>query len=280
MLPNCAAIHDLCCYAKSSLTVVLPVLEAQGVECSPLPTALLSSQTDGFTSYHFRDATDDLEAVLSAWEQLSLSFDAVYSGFLGSATQVSVVERFIRQQREHTDPLVLVDPVLGDDQMLYGPITMQQVKAMRSLVKLADVITPNTTEAALLLDQPMRPVFDERTALEWAGRLGEETGVSVVITSVDLGSTKAVAVYDAGVSSLVPYASIPVSYPGSGDLFASLLLGSLVHKQSLQTSVSLAIQLTSLAIARTLDAGYERRHGIAPSLILDELTKRYMRHEM
>ena len=128
MIPICAAIHDLSCYAKSSLTVVLPTLEVLGVETCPLPTALLSSQTDGFESYYFRETTEDMASILGSWRELGLSFDAVYSGFLGSDVQADLVASFIESQRQQGNPLVLVDPVLGDDQSLYGPIEGSHVQ--------------------------------------------------------------------------------------------------------------------------------------------------------
>ncbi|NBK24565.1 MAG: pyridoxamine kinase [Spirochaetia bacterium] len=271
MQPTCAAIHDLSCYAKSSLTVVLPVLEVMGVEACPLPTALLSSQTDGFSSYYFRDTSEDLIGILDAWNGLGLRFDAMYSGFLGSSDQVDLIKAFIKEQ---STSLTLVDPVLGDGGSLYGPITDQQVKAMQSLVMYADVITPNTTEAALLLGRPYQEQFDAATALSWAKELGLATNAKVAITSVPLEDRSVVACCAGGESYLVPYKKLEVSYPGCGDLFASLLLGFLLGKESFQNAIQLAVTFTSKAIERTLQAGYEKRHGIAVSLILSDLAMR------
>ncbi len=272
MQPICAAIHDLSCYAKSSLTVVLPVLEVMGVEACPLPTALLSSQTDGFPSYYFRDTSRDIIGILDAWKDLGLRFDAMYSGFLGSSDQVDLIKAFIKDQKAS---LTLVDPVLGDGGSLYGPVTEQQVNAMQGLVMHADVITPNTTEAALLLGRPYQEQFDVSAALSWAKELGLATNAKVAITSVPLGDGNVVACYAGGESYLVPYRKLEVSYPGCGDLFASLLLGFLLRKESFQRSVELAVAFTSKAIEATMQAGYEKRHGIAVSLILPYLAKRW-----
>lgn len=274
MQPTCAAIHDLSCYAKSSLTVVLPVLEVMGIEACPLPTALLSSQTDGFSSYYFRDTTADIKGILDAWKTLGLGFDAIYSGFLGSPDQMVLIKAFIRDQWQNQAPLTLVDPVLGDDGKLYGPITAEHVSAMQDLVTYADVITPNTTEAALLLDRPYQQQFDEESALSWAKELGMKTGANVAITSVPLQIQSVVACYAEGRAFLVSYQKLEASYPGCGDLFASLLLGFLLNKESFQKSVEQAVSLTSLAMERTLAGGYEVRHGVAVSLILPDLAKR------
>lgn len=271
MIPVCAAIHDLSCYAKSSLTVVLPVLEVLGVETCPLPTALLSSQTDGFDSYYFRQTSDDMKGILASWEELRLCFDAVYSGFLGSADQAQMVSSFITSQREKGQPLVLVDPVLGDDHELYGPMDNTHVSAMKRLIRQADIITPNTTEAALLLEREFTHSFDQAVLGEWCKALYQQSGAKVVITSVPLNGKTAVAAYDGKILNVVPYEPIHVSYPGCGDLFSSILLGALLDKHPFLTAVEEAVRYTSLAIERTKKAGFEIRHGVSPTLILGDL---------
>lgn len=271
MIPICAAIHDLSCYAKSSLTVVLPVLEVLGTEVCPLPTALLSSQTDGFASYYFRETTDDLAGILASWGELELQFDAIYSGFLGSAEQAQIVSSFIQAQRKLTKPLVLIDPVLGDDQALYGPMDSSHVKAMKHLVQQADIITPNTTEAALLLDRPFCTSFSEEVISTWCTDLAEMSGSRVVITSVPFNGTTAVAACDGKRIHLIPYEPIHVSYPGCGDLFSSILLGVILQGQTVERAVAEAVRYTSLAIERSLKAGFALRHGVSPTLILPDL---------
>ncbi|MCK9547309.1 MAG: pyridoxamine kinase [Sphaerochaeta sp.] len=274
MIPVCAAIHDLSCYAKSSLTVVLPTLEVLGVEACPLPTALLSSQTDGFESYYFRQTTDDMANILESWRELGLRFDAVYSGFLGSDEQADLVAAFIESQRQRGEALVLVDPVLGDDQSLYGPMDRSHVEAMKALIRQADIITPNTTEAALLLDRPFETVFSVEQITSWAAELFDQSGSKVVITSVPFGQTTAVVAYDGSEQLLLPYEPIHVSYPGCGDLFSSILLGLLLGKEHFQSAVEGAVTYTSLAIGRSVKAGYPMRHGVSPTLILRDLAQR------
>jgi pyridoxine kinase len=244
-----------------------------GIETCPLPTALLSTQTDGFDTYYFRDTTSELEGILDAWKELSLHYDAIYSGFLGSEHQVQLIKWFIEQQRRVGSPLVLVDPVLGDDASLYGPITTGHVEAMRSLVHVADIITPNITEAALLLDLPFQEQFDEKEALSWARKLSLLTGSFVVITSVPLSDGFAVACHAENQDFLVRYAKVDASYPGCGDLFASILLGSLLCKHTFQTAVRRAVTYTSMAIERTKRTGRERRLGVSPTLILPDLSR-------
>lgn len=274
MIPVCAAIHDLSCYAKSSLTVVLPTLEVLGVETCPLPTAILSSQTDGFDSYYFRETSEELSEILRSWKTLGLTFDAFYSGFLGSDIQTDLVIKFIEAQRQQGTPLVLIDPVLGDDQSLYGPMDSSNVSAMKALIRRGDIITPNTTEAALLLDRPFETTFTVSQISGWAADLFEMSGAKVVITSVPFGETTAVVAFDGSDTLLLPYEPIHVSYPGCGDLFSSILLGLLLGKERFQSAVEGAVSYTSLAIGRSLKAGYPIRHGVSPTLILADLAER------
>ncbi len=273
MIPTCAAFHDLCCYAKSSLTVVIPTLEVLGVEVCPLPTALLSTQTDGFQRYHFEENTESLLKILKHWDYLDLGFDAIYSGFLGSHEQVDLVLHFIEKQRAEHNLLVVIDPVLGDGGKPYAPVDKKLISEMRNLVREADLITPNTTEAALLLERPMQKNFTREEILLWARELSQSIGSSVTITSVPIGDEHAVAYCHDGDCSLVFYQNLAASYPGCGDLFASMMTGFLINKVPFQTSVEKSVEYSSLAIDRTLNAGYERRHGISPSLIFPSLIK-------
>lgn len=278
MIPTCAAFHDLCCYAKSSLTVVIPTLEVMGVEACPLPTALLSTQTDGFVRYHFEENTQSLVQVLKHWDYLGLGFDAIYSGFLGSHEQVSLVKGFIERQRSGGKPLVVIDPVLGDGGKPYAPVDDKLICEMRTLVLEADLITPNTTEAALLLNRPMQKDFTREEILLWAKDLSRNITGSVTITSVPLGNQHAVAYCHEGDCSLVYYENLSSSYPGCGDLFASMLTGFLINKVPFQTAVEKSVLYSSLAIDRTLKSGYERRHGVSPSLIFPSLIEERLRY--
>ncbi len=273
MIPTCAAFHDLCCYAKSSLTVVIPTLEVLGVEVCPLPTALLSTQTDGFERYHFEENTAALKGILNHWENLGLVFDSIYSGFLGSHEQVDLVLHFIESQRSKGNVLVVIDPVLGDAGKPYAPVDGKLIRKMRTFVHEADLITPNTTEAALLLDRPMQENFTQEEILLWAKALSSNIGGSVIITSVPVGDEHAVAYCHEGECSLVYYKNLAAAYPGCGDFFASMMTGFLVNKVPFQTAVEKSVAFSSLAIDRTLAAGYERRHGISPSLLFPTLIR-------
>ena len=142
--PCVAAIHDMSGFGRCSLTVAIPVLSAMGIQCCPLPTALLSTHTGGFENFTFLDMTDEMPKVAAHWKSLGLQFRAVYSGFLGSERQIGIVEDFIRDFRR-ADSVVVVDPVMGDHGAVYQTYTPAMCAGMARLAEQADVITPNLT---------------------------------------------------------------------------------------------------------------------------------------
>jgi pyridoxine kinase len=149
-LKRIVAIHDISGVGKCSLTAVLPIVSAAGVECSCLPTAVLSTHTGGFEGFTFRDLTDDLLPVAEHWKREGVVFDALYSGYLGSLAQIGVVREIFDMFRGD-GALVLVDPVMADNGKLYSLFTHEHVKGMRELCGCADIIVPNRTEAAFML---------------------------------------------------------------------------------------------------------------------------------
>jgi pyridoxine kinase len=272
-MKSIAAIHDLSCHAKSSLTVVVPTLAAVGVEASILPTALLSTQTDGYIGYHYQDLTDTMKAIIAHWEALDLKFDAVYSGFLGSQLQVDIVTEFMNYQKTVNNSHLLVDPVLGDDGTPYSPITDELITKMHSLVAICDTTTPNLTEAALLLGKPYPSTIDLDIASQWAKSISQIGPKEVVITGVpqDDGGTTICYCKDEDTIHYYHNVYAPVTYPGSGDLFASILCALIVKGRSFSEAVKLGSSLTSTAIYRSWQQGIPRREGVAVELIMEEL---------
>ena len=184
--PRIAAIHDLSGFGRCSLTIVMPVLSAMGLQCCPLPTAYLSTHTGGFTGNTFLDMTEELGKAMAHWERLGLTFEAIYTGFMGNERQMALAADFIRAVRS-PGTIVVVDPVMGDHGKLYRTYTPAMCQAMKGLAETADVIVPNATEAALLLDVPyesLSPTRDGfRRTVEALSRQGRR---SVVLTGVSL----------------------------------------------------------------------------------------------
>ena len=263
--PRVAAIHDLSGFGRCSLTIVMPVLSAMGIQCCPLPTAYLSTHTGGFTGNTFLDLTGELEKAMAHWEGLGLTFEAVYTGFMGNAEQMALAADFIRAVRT-PGMLAVVDPVMGDHGKLYRTYTPEMCHAMKTLAGAADVIVPNLTEAALLLDVPygsLAPTEDgfRRTteALSLGGRR------SVVLTGVSLteGKTGAACVdRESGEVSFVQTDFISRPFHGTGDLFASVLTGALVQGDSLHGAAERAAAFVRLCAAHTAPQDLPAREGI------------------
>ena len=260
-----AAIHDLSGFGKCSLTVALPILSAAGIETSALPTAILSTHTGGISGYTYRDLTEDMRPVMKHWKSLDIKFDAIYTGFLGSFEQLDIVKEFLDAFRQE-DNLILVDPVMGDNGELYTVFTREFAAGMRMLCQKADIIVPNLTEAALLLDEPYHPgpythAYIE-SLLRKLGALGPQ---KVVLTGVyfkedELGA----ATYDRTTDTIdyVFTQKIPGYYHGTGDVFASALLSALLNDFSLIDAAAIAVHFTTDSIRRTYKAKTDYRFGV------------------
>lgn len=274
--PRIAAIQDISGFGRCSLTVVLPVLSAMGSQCCPLLTASLSAHTafppsDKAT---FLDLTDQMERTAAHWAELGVTFDAIYSGFLGSADQIRIIERFYQQFRgEHTR--VLVDPVMGDHGKPYRTCTPDLCAQMRQLADQADCITPNWTEAALLLDED----YDARPTQEsgirnWLERLSLDGRRSVVLTGVSLTEGQIGAGYFDRITGATGFAMAhqePVHFPGTGDLFASVLLGALMRGDELPGSVEQAVDFVQRCVAQSMQIGTPPLEGVQFEPLLKEL---------
>lgn len=274
-VPRVAAIHDLSGFGRASLTVVIPILSTMGIQVCPLPTAVLSTHTGGFTDFHFVDLTEHLRQIMAHWSALELQFDAIYSGFLGSLQQVDIVSDFIdlfpRRNR-----IVLVDPVLGDGGKPYSPIRPESIVGMCRLIAQAQIITPNFTEACFLLDREYSPIIDSLELKECLVRLSDMGPKTVIITSVPLRRTE-------NMSSVIAYnraddrfwkvdcTYIPAYYPGTGDAFASVVLGSLLQGDSLPIAMDRAVQFVTLAIKASFGYDLPRRDGILLERVLSSL---------
>ncbi len=270
IMSDILAIHDLSSYGKSSLSVVIPVLESLGSECSSLPTALLSTQSDGFEPLYMQDLTNAMRSIFSMHKSINLHFDAVYSGFLGSSEQIYTVEEIIK----HYNTFTLVDPVLGDNGKLYQTMEDNAVDNMRRLVHLASLITPNYTEAGLLTGLEYSDSLSNHDIENLVGNmrtLGPESGV---ITSVPIKMGLANIAYDRDCHRVFMFADAGISYPGSGDLFASILLALIMKKMSFFAAVKTATEIASYAISESKRKDRERRRGVMLSPVFEEIKRR------
>ena len=270
--PRIAAIHDLSCFGRCSLTIALPVLSAMGCQCCPLPTALLSAHT-GISGFTFLDTTDEMRRISAHWSQLSLHFQAIYTGFLGSAPQINLVEDFLR--RFHApDTLLVMDPVMGDHGTPYKTCTPALRQGLRELVAQADVITPNLTEAAILLDIPYHE-SQTADASELVRALSLQGQRSVVLTGYAAAPGQVGALcYDRDTRQVeaVQTARVPQDFPGTGDLFASVLTGALTRGAPLLQAARTAVDFVGSCVARSVAEGASKAEGVDFEPLLRQLT--------
>lgn len=269
--PRIAAIHDLSGFGRCSLTVAIPILSAMGSQCCPLPTAFLSTHTGGFQGFTFLDMTDEMAAISAHWKSLDLQFNAIYSGFLGSARQIGIVEQFFHNFRR-PETLVVVDPVMGDHGKIYQTYTSEMCAGMARLTELADVITPNLTEAALLLGVDLQTLSSPEETVE---RLSLQGRRSVVLTGVSItpGMTGAMC-FDAktGHIEAVQTKFVVHEFHGTGDVFSSVLTGALVQGKSLVESADMAANFVRMCAERTAAEHLPVREGVEFEPFLGYLT--------
>lgn len=273
--PRIAAIHDLSGFGRCSLTIALPILSALGAQCCPLPTAFLSTHTGGFTGFTFLDMTDEMPRAAAHWKSLGLDFQAIYSGFLGSERQIGIVEDFIRDFRQ-ADTLVVVDPVMGDHGQVYQTYTPAMCSGMARLAEEADVITPNLTEAALLLGVPYETLpAGEDGCREIVERLSLNGRRSVALTGASTAPELTGAMcFDAktGRTEAVQTRRVPREFHGAGDVFASVLTGALVKGASLPDAARQAVEFIRACAERTAAQDLPMREGVDFEPLLGLLT--------
>ena len=259
------AIHDLSCVGRCSLTVALPILSACGIHASALPTAILSTHTGEFTGYTCLDLTAEMRGILGHFETLPLRFDGVYSGFLGSYEQIELVGSVIERYRADGG-LVLVDPVMADQGRLYATYTDEMAAGMGELCRLADVIVPNLTEACILLGVPYDPEPDEAAAQRLLEGLAARFGCGqVIVTGVKRDGLFGAAGFCAadGTFSYAGAEHLRQVFYGTGDVFASALMGAMICGKSTGEATRIAVDFTHEAMLRTLDNGLPLRYGAA-----------------
>lgn len=266
-------IQDISCFGKCSLTAALPIISAMGIETAVIPTAVLSTHTGGFTGYTFRDLTDDIKDVSAHWKNLGLSFDAVYTGYLGSKKQAEIISGFI-DDFKRDDNIIVVDPVLGDGGRYYAGFDDEFAAEMKKLCSKADYIIPNMTEASFMLGIPYTDNYDEAYIMDILRKLAE-TGCRIpVITGVHFDDTKqGAAAYDSesGEFYFSFEENIDRSVHGTGDIFASVFTGAAVLGKPLQRILDIAVKYTVDCIKATLPEIDEMWYGTCFELCLGKL---------
>ncbi|MBR1832896.1 MAG: pyridoxamine kinase [Ruminiclostridium sp.] len=258
-------------FGRCSLAVIIPIISAMGIQCVPVPTAVLSTHTGGFDDFVFRDMTDFISPCCKHYKDLGIKFDTIYSGFLASDEQVDSCLEFFEA---FPDARRVVDPVMGEDGECYKTYTPELVERMKELVRKADVITPNVTEAALLLDEPYRRELPESVAHGWLERLCRMSRSAVITGVIDTGEYVNLCLDGiTGAYTRIVWKPLPVSYPGTGDMFASVMTGRMMLGDTFEQAARTATEFVRSAVKATMDNGQPSRNGVEFERVLGLLQK-------
>ena len=278
-----AALHDLSGVGRCALTVAIPVISAMGLQAIPAPTAVLSAHT-AFPDYVALDLTDYLESCLEKWCAMGMKFDCIYTGYMASVRQEEIARRFMDAQPQ---AIKVVDPVLGDDGVMYRALPKDMPEAMKKLCRGADVITPNWTEAVLMTGGEGIPA--DKNALpgtkvhaqsvnmhqleQMLDRLMQLGPKTTLLTGVVLEQKHVNAwMGQDGKIGMIEYEPVHASFPGTGDLFASVLAGGLTKGMAFESAVRLATEYVKETMQLTVDCKTESVYGVQLEKTLAKLT--------
>lgn len=270
------AIHDISCFGRCSLTVALPIISAAGIECTVIPTAVLSTHTGGFTGFTFRDLTEDIMPIVEHWKTLNIGYDALYTGYLGSFEQIDIVSE-IFDIYKNKDTTILVDPVMADNGKLYASFSPDFPKGMARLASKADAVVPNITEACFMLDKKYKEgPYDKQYIRDLLLGLADMGPDKVVLTGVyynekELGA----ATYDKTIDEFGFYKRERIEgyYHGTGDVFGSALLAAMIKDKNLIESATVAVDFTVESLIRSYKAKTDIRFGVNFEAGLEKLAK-------
>ncbi|MBO4279073.1 MAG: pyridoxamine kinase [Spirochaetales bacterium] len=266
-------IQDVSCVGKCSLTVALPIISAMGVETAIIPTAVLSTHTM-FKGFTFRDLTSDIQPIMDHWKKENLTFDAIYTGYLGSFEQLNLMHRLIEDFRQ-PGTKVIVDPCMADNGKLYPGFTPEFAREMAKLCSKADIMVPNLTEASFMLDIPyVASGYDQAYIEDVLRKLAGLGAKQVVLKGIEFQKDQKTLKGVVGLIGIVSYNSetgriswyfhkkMPVSFHGTGDIFASVLTGALVRGLSLEKAYALAGDFVVQSIKKTLSHEDYNTYGV------------------
>ncbi len=256
-------IQDISCLGKCSLTIALPVLSALGAETVILPTAVLSTHTM-FRNFTCKDLSDQIEPIADHWKNEGVTFDAIYTGYLGTTSQIDQIRKLFKTFRDQ-NTRIIVDPVMADNGKLYPAFDMDYVRKNTELCAEADIIVPNITEAALMTGMDYREEYDEVYIKELLSRLNALGANVSVLTGVSLEQGKTgVMGYERETGEYYIYQNrrIDAAYHGTGDLFSSTCVGEILKGRSWQDAMRIAADYTAHTIEVTLENPDKPWYGV------------------
>ena len=282
IVPKIAAIHDKSGIGRCSMTVIMPIMSALGCQVCPLPTALLSNHSE-YEHFYFFDFTDYMEEYFSYWEKNNAEFDCLYSGFIGSEKQINIINDIINKVKIKNNPLIVVDPVMGDHGQTYRTYTKRMIKRMACLVNKADIVTPNLTEAKILIGEKYTgeeiSIEKVKACLNKLCSMGP--GKALITGITDDRGEHINACFDSETNEYwkVSFNYVDKRYPGTGDLFTSLFTGYLLNGRKLPEAMEEASIFVSKAVRATYDAGAPSSEGVIFEKIMKEVYNKPIKYK-
>ena len=253
IVPRVAAIQDISGFGRCSLTVIMPILACMGAQVCPVPTAILSTHTGGFTGFTFRDLTEDMPSINEHWKKEGIKFDAVYTGYLGSAKQIAYVKNIVATSKKENAPFI-VDPAMADHGKLYAGFDDSFVQEMKELCKIADYLLPNITEACLLTDTQYKEVYDREDIDNILEKLCDMGCKNIIMTGISYKEdTTGIVIMENGVYNYYEHVKLPRICHGTGDIYASTFVGALIRGKSAYVAAKLAADYTLECVKATME---------------------------
>lgn len=256
-------IQDISCVGKCSLTVALPIISAMGIETAVIPTAVLSTHT-AFKNFTYRDLTGDLPKIAKHWKQEKFDFDGIYTGYLGSIEQIDMLKEFFKQFKT-SENFIFIDPVMADNGKLYAGFDENFVREMKELCKMADIIVPNLTEASYMLEKEYKKNYSEQEIKDMLIELSFLGPKYVVLTGVSFNENKlGVISYNKETNEYFTYfkEKVPAKYHGTGDIFASTLVGAITNNNTLEEGLKVAVDYVWETINDTYKTNKKDVYGV------------------
>lgn len=242
-------MQDLSCVGQCSLTVALPILSSYGIEACVLPTAVLSNHTM-FKTWSYLDLTGEIPNIFKHWKESEIEFDAFLLGYLGKAELMDIAEKCF-DEFSADGAQIIIDPVFADNGKLYAGFDLNYVAAMRRLIKRADIILPNVTEACFLTDTEYKKDYDGVFVQKLAEKLSRLTDGKIIITGVEFGGSIAELIYGKNKSEILWHELLPVKKHGTGDIFASVFTANYLSGKGLHASCECAAKFVRDCIKKT-----------------------------
>lgn len=265
-----ALINDFTGFGRCSISVQLPIISAMKVQCCTVPTAILSNHT-GYESFFIQDLTNNIPRYIEEWKKLNLSFDGIASGYLGSVEQIDMVEDFFKHFKNDSN-VIIVDPVMGDNGQIYPSFSAEIPKRIKELIKYANIITPNLTEACIITETPYKEKMSKKELYEICLKLHKLGPEKIVITGVQEGRYVANYCSEIGHEAhLLRTIKVGTSRCGTGDVFSAIIAADSVNQVPFEASVKKASAFVKKSIQKAIEIGTPENDGVPFELLLSKL---------